>query len=290
MAELASNPIVLALCASFLFGMSMLTTRNGLQYFDSTTGVMISVVSTAILYWLLAPMMLPARVWTLPGFWIFAAMGLAHPFISMWLNFEATRLLGATVAATVSSIAPLLSTVGAVVILGELPTRFVLAGTASVVAGVMILSWSGNGGERRLINPHILLPLATAAIRGMQHVISKYALTLTPVPFVGGFASYTVAGTVMVLAKQLTGTMPKSLRSMGTFWFCLTGLIVCGAILAMYGALSRGTVVEISPLTSSYPVFTLLGNLVFYPREVMRWRIWIGVAVVVGGVWLISGR
>ena len=288
MTALFSNPMFLAMVAASLFGSSMLTSRNGLQYFDSTTGVMISLATTAALFWVLSPFLLPGGFWRLPGFWFFLAMGVMHPFTSMTLSFESTRRLGATVSATVSSVSPLMSALGAVVFLSEVPAPGIVVGTLGVVCGVMVLSWQRQDGRQRLVDPQILLPLATATVRGMAHVVGKIGLSMTPLPLLAGLCTYTVGSTLMIVIKRATGTMPPTLRSRGTIWFVVTGIITGCAILLMYSALSRGTVVVVSPLISTYPVFTLLASLIFYPKEVLKWRIFIGVALVVAGVILIS--
>jgi uncharacterized membrane protein len=152
----------------------------------------------------------------------------------------------------------------------------------------MVLSWQRGSAQGRLVDPQILFPLATATVRGMAHVVAKIGLSMTPLPLLAGLCTYTVGGTLMLLIKRATGTMPHTLRSRGTFWFVTTGLITGCAILLMYSALSRGTVVVVSPLISTYPVFTLLASLIFYPKEVLKWRIFAGVALVVAGVILIS--
>ncbi len=284
------DPSWLALIAASLFGSSMITTRNGLEYLSSSTGVTISVLTTTLIYLALAPWQMPAQPWALPAFWIFVVTGLIHPMLSMSLSMESTRRLGPTVSATVSSISPLLSAAGAVLFLKEAPSINIVLGTVAVVAGVMALSWQGGAGMRSWLNPAILLPLATAGVRGGVHVIAKVGMQLTPIPFMAVFTSYMVSSVGLVSINAKRGKLPASWRNVGFFWFVLTGFITGGALIFMYSAFSTGEVVVVSPIISSYPVFTLLWMLVLRPRDVLSLRILLGVACTVGGVMLIHSR
>ena len=76
MLPLALDASWLALIASALFGTSMITTRNGLEYLSSSTGATISVLTTSLVYLAMAPWQMPAQPWTLPAFWIFVVTGL----------------------------------------------------------------------------------------------------------------------------------------------------------------------------------------------------------------------
>ena len=57
-ADVPIPPYGLALIAAFLFALGGQVQNNGLQSLDSRTGTMISIGSSAAIYWLAAPLML----------------------------------------------------------------------------------------------------------------------------------------------------------------------------------------------------------------------------------------
>src|SRR5262245_38431813 len=103
---------------------------------------------------------------------IFAAVGMAFPAWVTLLTFEANRRLGATVTGTISAATPLFTVAGAILVLREVPNTSEYAGTAAVVAGVMLLTGFGKlpGGWSRW---SLALPIAACVIRALAQVAAK---------------------------------------------------------------------------------------------------------------------
>lgn len=289
MADSPHAALAFAMAAAFFFGVSVLTSKQGLRHVDAPTGSMISIGTTVLIYTLLAPFFVRAEYWRSPGVWVFLGNGLIHPMISMAMSFEATRRMGATVSSTVSSTSPWFASLGAVLLLGEMPTASNAAGTVATVLGIMVLTYD-PGGTRTWKASDLLFALAAAVVRGSNNLIGKYGLELLPVPFMAAWLSFCVSFTGSVALYRLrTGRLPLHLPRPGIRWFSYTGTCISAAILCMYTALSLGSVVAVSPVVSAFPIWTLALSLLLR-QEVFSAKQVLGVLVVVAGVVLIAMR
>jgi hypothetical protein len=95
---LLENPQVLALCASFLFGLALVLTQFGLRHVPPTRGASISIPTSAVLLSALAPFMLDWDGWDPRGALIFVLVGLLFPATVTLLTFEANRRMGPSVS------------------------------------------------------------------------------------------------------------------------------------------------------------------------------------------------
>ena len=280
-------PILYATLAAAFFGGQGVLTVKSFAYVGPQTGSMISMGACVIVFWLLAPFMLCADDFRNPGMWIFLANGVIHPLVSMYLAFEATKRMGATISATISAITPLFATAGAVLVLGEHITVGLLTGTLGTVLGIMVLSWRGAGSAKWALSA-LFFPVGAAIIRAVNQNVAKFGLALLPSPFFASLASFTVSFTGAVLIYRIrVGHLPLKLPRGGLLWSSLSGIAITVGVLCMYSALNSGQVVVVSPIVSIYPLFTLIASLIVR-QETLRLRLLIGVILVLGGVVWIS--
>jgi drug/metabolite transporter (DMT)-like permease len=280
-------PVLLALTAAILFGVSTVTAKRGLMIVDAQSGSLVVIGTVLAIYLATSPFWMHARDWFTAGFWIFVVNGFMHPFLSMYLAMEATARIGPTVAATFSATAPLFAAATAVAFLGESINTWITLGTVFTVMGVMSLSWSPRGIST-LLRAALLFATGAAIVRGLNHTLGKWGLESMPNAFMAGFVSFTVSFCCALLVYRLrTGTVIVRLPRAGLGYFLLTGSIISVAILCMYGGLMSGQVVVVSPIIAAYPLFTLLTALMFR-QERLSAKLALGVILVVGGVALIS--
>ena len=285
--EFAQLHILLALGSACLFGVTSVIAKRGLRYVEAQTGALITIGVTTLVYLGFAPLWTQASDWFGKGFWIFVLNGLIHPMFSMYLSFEATSRTGPTVAATFASTAPLFAAVTAIVFLGESLSPSLVVGTLGIVIGIMTLSWQA-GGATRLLRLALLFATGAAVVRGLNHTIGKWGLEYLPNAVMAGFVSFAVSFTgSLIVFKVRHGNLPQRIPLRGLLYFAGAGITIAGAIACMYGALSLGTVVVVSPLVNTYPIFTLLMSTVLGDERISL-RILLGVAVVVLGVVVIS--
>ena len=280
-------PVLLALSAAILFGVSTVTAKRGLMVVDAQSGSLVVIGTVLAIYLATSPFWMQARDWFTAGFWIFVVNGFMHPFLSMYLALEATARIGPTVAATFSATAPLFAAATAVAFLGESINTWISLGTVFTVMGVMTLSWSPRGIST-LLRAALLFATGAAIVRGLNHTLGKWGLDNMPNVFMAGFVSFAVSFCCALLVYRLrTGTVIVRLPRAGLGYFLLTGTIISVAILCMYGGLVSGQVVVVSPIIAAYPLFTLLTALMFR-QEKLSAKLTLGVFLVVGGVALIS--
>ena len=286
MFEATISPVLFALLAAVFFGGQGVPIMRGLKYVTPLTGTMISMGTCVLIFWLLAPFLLRAAYWLSPGLWIFIANGLVYPLFSMYLSFEGTRRLGATICATISATAPFFSAAGALLLLGEHINLHLIMGTLGTVAGVMILSWKRSGSAKWALSA-LIFPIGVALIRGASHNMGKFGLNILPSPYFAGLVTFTVsfAGTV-VLHRFRFGSFQGRFPRLGLMWCGLAGVCIAMGVLFGYMALKGGQVVMVAPIISSFPLFTYLYSLVFR-QEVLGVRLLFGVILVVAGiVWI----
>jgi drug/metabolite transporter (DMT)-like permease len=287
-------PASLALLAAALFGASGLVARLGLMHGSARLGALISIGATAAFYWLLAPLLLGEASWqtgTLLRFLLaFTLVGLVSPSVSLFLSFEGNRRLGPTVSGTLAATAPLFGAGSAVLVLGERLTAGIAVGTLAIVAGVMVLSWRGAGGRGWALWT-ALFPLGAALLRGGAHMGAKLGLGVAPAPLTAALVSYSASFVAVSLAHGLGGAPGGELRRMvrgaALGWFALTGVLNGLALICQFLALNVGRVVVVSPIVSTYPIFTFALSLVFRVERLGP-RIAAGVALVILGVVAVS--
>ena len=252
---------------------------------DAASGALVSIPSTAVLYWVLAAFLLDAEDAALAAVAIFALVGLFFPVAVTLLIFESNRRMGPTVASSVSSTAPVFATLGAVSFLGEALTLPVAAGTVAIVAGITVLSREKGDGPRRWPRWVLVLPLLAAGIRGLAQAVTKAGLALWANPFAAGLVGYTVSSAAVFAANRALarGSAP-AIRRGGVPWFVMAGACNGLAVLVMYHALNIGAVSVVSPIVATYPLFTLVFSAVFLREEIIDARVLIGVALTVTGV------
>lgn len=280
-------PVLLALVAACLFGVSTVIAKRGLMTVHTQTASLVVIGTVMTLYLVTSPLWMRADDWFTLGFWIFVLNGLMHPFMSMYLALEATSRTGPTVAATFSATAPLFAAVTAIAFLGESINSWISLGTMATVVGVMALSWS-PGGAGKLLRAALLFATGAAVVRGLNHTIGKWGLETMPNVFMASFVSFSVSFACALLVYRLrTGTFAVSLPRAGLGYFVLAGTLIAVAVLCMYGGLGTGRVVVVSPIIAAYPLFTLFAALIFR-QETLSTKLAVGVFLVVSGVALIS--
>jgi len=278
---------VLALLAAACFGAALIVTHFGLRFAPTYTGARISLSTTFVLWWLLAPFLLDLSSWHAGAAAIFALVGLFYPAAVTVLTYESNRLLGPTLTGTISSSAPLFAIALAVLVLGEELTAPVVLGGLIIVGALVLMSWqrhvSASGGWR------LLLPLSGAALRGLAQTLSKTGLVLWPNPFAATLIGYTVSGVgIWALPGRSAGA--QRFRPAALPWFMAAGILNGCALLLLYSALQSGRVAVVAPLVALYPVFTMMFSALLLRSEVLTRRTVAGALIAVAGVVvLVSG-
>jgi drug/metabolite transporter (DMT)-like permease len=133
------------LASMFGFGAGFVLTHFGLRWMQPWVGVAISIPTSTLLFWCLAPFFVDPSEGSLTAVVLFARVGLFFPGAAALLNFESNRLLGPNIAGAFSSMTPVFAVLLAIVILGERVRGPQLLGLAAIVVGIRPL-WRHQRG------------------------------------------------------------------------------------------------------------------------------------------------
>jgi drug/metabolite transporter (DMT)-like permease len=274
----------LALLSAACFGAALIVNHLGLRHATSYVGARISLSTTFVLWWVLAPVLLDLTLWHAGAALIFAVVGLFYPGAVTVLSNESNRLLGPTLTGTISSSTPLFAIALAVLVLGEKLTLPIAAGGLGIVAALVVMAWRGPTSAP--LGWRLLLPLSTAALRGLAQTLSKLGLAFWPSPFAAALIGYTVSGVGIwgVMLVRGRSAARDGFTRAAVPWFMAAGVLNGCALLLLYHALHVGRVSVVAPLVALYPLFTMLFSAVFLKSEALTRRLVFGAILAVGSV------
>ena len=172
---------------------------------------------------------------------------------------------------------------GAILFLGEGLTAANVLGTATIVLGMLVLTWTGDARPRSWPLWAIALPVAAAALRALAQVLTKAGLVLWANPYAAVLIGYTVSSAIILAGVRIGGPRRQAGRRAAP-WFVATGILNGASLFLMYTALSKGQVALVSPLVATYPLFTLALSMLLLRQERVPPRVAVVAALTVVGV------
>ena len=288
---LLDEPVVLALCASFLFGLALVLTQFGLKHMRPAEGMLISIPLVTLAAWAVAPFRLDWSGWQVEAAAIFLAVGLFYPAAVTMLTYEANRTMGPAVAGALGNLAPLFAVIGAAILLGDLPTPLQVVGVLTIMAGIAVLSLLRDGLSRSWPMMALALPLAGSIIRGAAQPVIKTGLAIWPSSFAASLLGLTASSVVILTVAVIRSRgIPKGFSRPGVLWFACVGTANTFAVLTLYAALAKGSVVLVAPLAATYPLVTLALSALLLKSERITPALVAGIAITVAGVALLLAK
>ena len=288
--------MVFAFLAALGFSSGYALVRVATQRVSAPTATFFTVITGAVLISILALIFnLPeVKSVTPTALSWFALMGaMAYPLARVLQN-TAITMVGATRAAPVSSLQPIVAMVLAVTILGERPNLLVILGTPIIVGGLIlvVLASRTNGSMDRVLttrNIGYLLAMGAAASFASRDVISRHVVGGIAPPLVT--AAYALSfGGVLLFLLTYRDLINSFRRLPGRYLTicCLAGVCQGLAVASLFQALSRAPVTVVSPINASSPLITLLLAHIFLQRlEHINPVLVVGTLLSVGGVVLV---
>jgi drug/metabolite transporter, DME family len=273
-----------ALC----FSIAHVFVRRGLVHSNALTGSLISLGTSAAVFWLLVFAFIPLSALQTPAVAYFIAGGIFAPAIGQTLGYIGMERIGVARSSPVVNTSPIFSSVLAVIFLGEVWVFQNVVGTCLVILGVIILS-SGNRAEGDWQKKDVIYPVLAAMAFGISTTLRKTGLTSIPVPILAAAVTVGTAFIVLLIIIQFRGGLRMlRLSHQSAGWLFTAALVNTGAILSFFHALNLGEIVRVEPLVACNPLLTILWTGIFL-REIERLsgRIVLGALVTVTGTVLV---
>lgn len=274
---------------AFSFACANVTVGHGMRYSTPLTATFVSlIVHTAVLW---SALFLTSEIPTMNIIAVGAIFltGMVQPFMRFF-QYKGMEKIGTSRAITLRNSYPVLSVLIGIVFLGEGITVLGTIGTALIVCGIVLSSWKLDERFKDFRWLYVVYPLITASITSVVHPLRRYALIQSNEPLF--FAA--LVGPFSLLAFAVYYWTPlnqeKLMWDRRALWpFLLSGLGETMAVLFMLHAFAIGSIVTVSPITATSPIWTALLGAVFLGRlEKFTLASVIGTLSVVAGVIAIS--
>lgn len=281
--------IIFGLLASFWFALSMVLINRGVLVIDYFRGLLTNLGVNALFLWLFLWLFVERVELWLPANLIFVVVGIFVPGVARFFMFKGMERLGASITSCLTNSTPLFATLFAIGFLGEQPSATNLAGTLSIVAGIVALNWKGTTKTWR--SRDLLFPLTSAFLFGARDNLVRFGLLHIHSPLVGATIAATTSYVTMTLMyllfeekKPLQATAKKGFQL-----FAAAGFLNFLSYAFAYTALQMERVSLISPLINGSSLFVLpLSALLLKDVEQLTPRKIGATLLVIAGVFLIS--
>lgn len=274
--------------AALCFSIAHILVRRGLVHSNAFTGSLISLGTSAVIFWLWVFLFIPlSRLWT-PAIGFFVAAGFFAPAIGQTLGYIGMERIGVARSAPIVNTSPIFSSVFAVIFLDEVWLLQNIVGTSFVIVGVIILSLS-KPAELPWNKKDIVFPVLGAVAFGISTTFRKSGLMTVQIPVLA--AAVTVGTAFFVLLGIIYlqgGRRALKFNRQSSGWLFGAALVNTGAILSFFSALNLGKIVRVEPLVAWNPLLTLiLAGIFLRQLEKLTARVVFGAVVTVIGTVLV---
>jgi drug/metabolite transporter (DMT)-like permease len=273
-----------ALC----FSVAHIFVRRGLVHSNALTSSLISLGTSAVIFWLLLLALIPFSALRTPAVGFFIAGGIFAPAIGQTLGYIGMERIGVARSSPIVNTSPIFSSILAVVFLGEVWVPQNIIGTCLVILGVVVLS-SRNASEGEWRMKDVIYPVLAAVAFGISTTLRKTGLTALPEPLLGAAVTLGTAFVVLLIIIQLRGGRKElKFNRKSSGWMFGAAIVNTGAILSFFAALNLGQVVRVEPLVACNPLLTILWAGIFLRQiEQLSGRVILGALVTVAGTVLV---
>ena len=276
---------LVALIASITTALSSVMATRGMR--DSnpdTANLMLTGIQTVVLTGLLVidvpPLNYTALLW-------YALAGVCGSFFARLLTMMSYKRIGVSVGSALIGTSPVVTTILAVLFLGEPLLLAVVLGALCVVSGIACINL--KNGQISLDWKLVYLPLGASFLYALSNIIRKMGTNLQPHAVLGAQVS-TLAGLlacgVYLVAKD--GFRDLELNRGNVGWLAGAGAVNAVAWIAVTMAINLGRVSVASSIIYSYPLFSLiLSRLMLRDESYNRYMV-VGSGLIVLGVAVVS--
>ncbi|MFA4914765.1 MAG: DMT family transporter [Burkholderiaceae bacterium] len=233
-----------------------------------------------------------SMLWTSTGLLFILASGVTHLIYSLCLQrgYQVADL--SVVYPVARGTGPMISTIGAFLILGELPSGQGVAGLLLVLAGIGLIATQGDlsafrrpGGQTG-----VRWGVATGGMIASYTVVDAYAVKILGIaPVVLDWFCNLLR--FLLLAPLYVSKPRRAFRSMRGYWWIAIGvglLSPMSYILVLFALSSGAPLSLVAPMREMSMMVGALMAMMILREQVGKWRL-VGCAVLIAGVVLLSG-
>jgi uncharacterized membrane protein len=283
-----------ALLAGTLWGIGPLFLKRALKYTNVSTATLTEQYISVLLLGVLAAYhgeLVQLDV-SSRAFWAFFLAGAIGASFGKIFYYKGIDRVGASKSTSVKNGSPILTTLLAVIFLGESLSLYTLGGVFLIVAGIIALTQTekrAQGGPTRL--EYFLYPILAAVCFGINPIFKKIGINAANLPILGAFVTQATALIFMLTLGRFLGVKPKwePVPAKALVLVTLSSMTEALGSLFTFFALIYAPAVVVSPMWRISPLVTFaLAHFTLRGIEVVRWRDGLAAGLIVVGVFVLS--
>jgi len=214
-------------------------------------------------------------------------LGCVVVFFARLLTMMSYKRIGVSAGSALIGTSPVVTTILAVLFLGEPLLVAVVLGAFCVVVGIAFINL--KDGQLSLDWSLVYLPLGASFLYALSNIIRKMGTNLQPHAVLGAQVS-TLAGLVAcgVYLAAKGGFRDLEINRGNVWWLAGAGAVNAFAWITVTMAINLGRVSVASSIIYSYPLFSLLLSRLLLRDESYNHYMVIGSLLIVVGVAIVS--
>jgi len=271
---------ILALISAMLFSLGNHLQFIGFPYISSRLGAVVLVSASTAAFLLAAPFFLDPEHLSHPSSLYFVAVGVFIPAVTMSLAISGNKILGPTLQSSLASTGPAFAAVLGIAVFGEQLTMPVTIGIAGITCAVLLQN-NKKSNSRDWPAWAISLPLAAVVLRVLGQTFTKIGLIDIADPFYAVTVS-TVTSTIVLVVLYLVrpGSKFPLESGKGVFFFGAAGIVIAIGLYTLNVALLQGELIEVIPILSTAPIFSVIWSAIVFKREKITPRFLVCIVIV----------
>jgi uncharacterized membrane protein len=229
----------------------------------------------------------------------FSLIGITQFLGGRALYYTGVSLIGVGRATALGGGGPIVSSLLAVVLLGEIVTMPLAIGIAAVVVGVLVIVLENSKTmdmPSRIVTFKLLsqarlgfvVIMASTLVYSVAQVSTRSMLIEDISPIIASLITLFAGSIVLLLLTLRDFKANYRISRKDTFWMIIAGILASNGAMLSFLALQKAPVVLVSPILSITPLITLVLAAIFLRQvEKLNARIIIGSLIVVVGVVLV---
>jgi bacterial/archaeal transporter family protein len=299
---------VLSVGFAFFFGLNTIVVRRGVLRVSSNYMATLTVLSGPIYFFLLALItgdLFKIRHFKWEAIVFFALSGIVHFALGRTFAYRATQILGANRAGIVTGLNFIVSVLLAIIVLGERITPLMIFGIVLSLTGPLLIALKENQGssrpalranplvdaiDRRTFYMGLFFGASCSLFWGTSPILIKLGLDHGGSSLAGSLIAYCSASLILgasLLKKSNRDEILKGDRTALSIAL-MSGMTTNFAQMLRYMALSYGTVIVVSMVSRTIPLWTLGLSFIFNRKiESFSWWVILGNALLTAGTILV---